>query len=640
MQAMRLCPCNRGMKRDRCTCKNFQDVAAKNGSIFKEAMYNCRCTVGKTFSKCDNAIHLQALDYRAATFEVMKHLDRARRDAEWMLELAPRLPDGYLRLGKIARLQKDEDFAWKIYNAGIDISAGNVQANHKKIQQLYAARQPLQIRFSKKDPFELPPEILQWILQYCDLITRVRCLRVSKTWNYTLSAPGNASLWRVLEFTGRSAPKVSPRNEGLRKLGTKAGNDIRRLVIPNAHTFGLMQSKFATLLNGAKNLEYLEIGHVMRGLDLPKYAGLCKTLQSLKLSYFDPNSVLKSGIVDIIKAFPHSFLQNTADVLQHLDLNGIPLEWFDGRLLPEMKALKTLRLRLKSHTERSLSLMYIATNTPNLEQIWLDEIWLVPSIGWGDEWDRVWTSLKAITVVASGMSHRRLMPAITVLTSVNRGENLRSIDLSFSSKALPSEDILTVEPVQEMLSWDGVSAGAQGVYPRLNDYRNLESIRLHRVSQNPTSAHRIVHESIRTNKLSRMDIVFPAETFSSVMGSESSLHLAQYEWLRGTKSIKQMGIFGFRFRSFPRNDDDLPLPSFLASFPNLEEVELGSDHYEDGEFCTVIAAVLKATKLKRLYQSQVRGVMMDRLPALGRAYGVEIVYGERPRPWPVSFDGD
>lgn len=284
--------------------------------------------------------------------------------------------------------------------------------------------------------------------------------------------------------------------------------------------------------------------------------------------------------------------------------------------------------------------MYIASNTPNLEQIWLDEIWLVPSIGWGDEWDRVWTSLKAITVVSSGMSHRRLMPAITVLTSVNRGEKLRSIDLSFSSKALPSEDILTVEPVQEMLSWDGVSAGAQGVYPRLNDYQNLESIRLHRVSQNPTSVHRIVQESIRTNKLSRMDIVFPAETFNSVMGSESSLHLAQYEWLRGTKSIKQMGIFGFRFRSFPRNDDDLPLPSFLASFPNLEEVELGSDHYEDGEFCTVIAAVLKATKLKRLYQSQVKGVMMDHLPALGRTYGVEIIYGERPRPWPIPFDGE
>lgn len=68
-------------------------MADKDGSIFREAMYTCSCPVGKTFSKCDNTVHVKALDYRAATFEAMKELDRARRDAEWILELAPRLPD-------------------------------------------------------------------------------------------------------------------------------------------------------------------------------------------------------------------------------------------------------------------------------------------------------------------------------------------------------------------------------------------------------------------------------------------------------------------------------------------------------------------------------------------------------------------
>lgn len=38
-------------------------------------------------------LHIQALDYRAATFEDIKELERAQKDAEWMLELAPRLPD-------------------------------------------------------------------------------------------------------------------------------------------------------------------------------------------------------------------------------------------------------------------------------------------------------------------------------------------------------------------------------------------------------------------------------------------------------------------------------------------------------------------------------------------------------------------
>lgn len=88
---MKLCPCARGMKRERCTCKNFEKVALEGGSIFNEAMYTCQCSVGKTFNKCENLLHIQALDYRAATFEALQELARAQRDAEWILELAPRL---------------------------------------------------------------------------------------------------------------------------------------------------------------------------------------------------------------------------------------------------------------------------------------------------------------------------------------------------------------------------------------------------------------------------------------------------------------------------------------------------------------------------------------------------------------------
>lgn len=94
---MKACSCARGTKRERCSFKDYEAIAAQDGSIFNEAMYKCHCHIGKTFSKCDRALHIQALDYRAATFEALTELDRARRDAEWILELAPRLPD--VRLG-------------------------------------------------------------------------------------------------------------------------------------------------------------------------------------------------------------------------------------------------------------------------------------------------------------------------------------------------------------------------------------------------------------------------------------------------------------------------------------------------------------------------------------------------------------
>jgi F-box/TPR repeat protein Pof3 len=89
-RAANACECNRGKRRERCKCKNFEQVVLKNESVFKEAMENCNCLVSKTFGECYVLSHIKALDYRAGVYEKMGHLDRAQRDAEWILEIAPR----------------------------------------------------------------------------------------------------------------------------------------------------------------------------------------------------------------------------------------------------------------------------------------------------------------------------------------------------------------------------------------------------------------------------------------------------------------------------------------------------------------------------------------------------------------------
>jgi hypothetical protein len=53
-------------------------------------MYTCSCEVSKKFNKCSNLTHIAALDYRAATYEAMLKVQHAQRDAEWLLEIAPR----------------------------------------------------------------------------------------------------------------------------------------------------------------------------------------------------------------------------------------------------------------------------------------------------------------------------------------------------------------------------------------------------------------------------------------------------------------------------------------------------------------------------------------------------------------------
>lgn len=122
-----------------------------------------------------------------------------------------------------------------------------------------------------------------------------------------------------------------------------------------------MQSKFLALLNGAKHLEHLEIGLVMRGLELPSYAGMCKTLKHLSLAYFDAKSPPKNVGADIIRSFPHTIVQHVADVLQNLHLTGLPIEWFQSQAFPLMKELRTMKLQLKTGNEQPLPLVSVCS---------------------------------------------------------------------------------------------------------------------------------------------------------------------------------------------------------------------------------------------------------------------------------------
>ncbi|KAJ0324932.1 hypothetical protein COL5a_007704 [Colletotrichum fioriniae] len=87
-------PAQQRRRRERCTCRDFAQAAARHrrerGSVYAEATKECKCGAEKTWGRCHREGHVQALDYRAACFEKMGKLDMARRDAEWLLEIAPR----------------------------------------------------------------------------------------------------------------------------------------------------------------------------------------------------------------------------------------------------------------------------------------------------------------------------------------------------------------------------------------------------------------------------------------------------------------------------------------------------------------------------------------------------------------------
>ncbi|OAA57692.1 Tetratricopeptide-like helical [Cordyceps fumosorosea ARSEF 2679] len=645
-RAMRLCKCNRGLKRDRCACKNFEAVVEKNGSIFHEAMYTCTCPVGKTFNKCDNPVHIKALDYRAATFESLKELDRARRDAEWILELAPRFPDGYLRLGKIARLQKKDEFAWKVYSAGVDAGSVSRMTNSPKFQQLYSARSKLHLRFCRKDPVFLPSELFIWILSYCNLRQRVRCQRVSKQWQRTITSRDFASLWKDLDFTGPSTPRRPPRIDFLKKLVASAGRDVRRIVIEEKnHRFQLSQAKLFALLMGASRLEHLELSFPDHTLKIPPTAGLCKTLKTLSLRLFTAEP--KKSIVGLdyisVSAYPFELLNPVAETIETLHLSGLPMSWFREQDVPLMPKLKNLHLQMRPGSTAMCPILHVGTKTPALEQLWLQDTLPDRSNDWEDQWSKLWPNFKGL-VVAGGNSSTAARFATTLIiclfSSLNHGHKLEYIDLDLPWS--PNPDAIAIEPltlnpgpaIQKLWNMTGTPLDPENNWR--NEYKSLKAIRLANAVLDPESLQQVAQDQAAAGQLDTLDIVFPPDSLASPAGAASSAHLAKYAWLAGAPGLRCMALSHFRFRSFPRTPEDLPLPTFLATFPELETLEIRSDHYEEPEMCSVISAIIKETKtIKVIYQNQIRGALMDGLGAAAAKHGVSVVFGERPREWPV-----
>lgn len=225
----------------------------------------------------------------------------------------------------------------------------------------------------------------------------------------------------------------------------------------------------------------------------------------------------------------------------------------------------------------------------------------------------------------------------TILTWLNGGRTLQCIDMiipwQYDKDRMQGQGFPGVIDVRSSQHLPDLKASAA------NDYNSLRCLRMKGTVLSPYMTSRSLGNPLDgPNSLRTFDIMFPLDSFDRPIGEMSDGHLKDYHWLRGASSITCMGVFNFRFKSYPRNDDDLPLPAFLASFPNLEILEISSEHYEDIEFCSVVEAILKVTHLKSIYQDRVTGAIMDKLRALTEGYGVRLIWGERPRPWPMPVE--
>lgn len=283
----------------------------------------------------------------------------------------------------------------------------------------------------------------------------------------------------------------------------------------------------------------------------------------------------------------------------------------------------------------------MAQEMPNLEQLWFTDL-LIPAWDGHQGTTKGWLGgalgrLKV--VICEGVKDSLKVSeafGLVQLASVNQGSEIQHLEI------MPyHEDPKGATILGQYHEWMGlVGFLSRGTFPpeEPNSFDNLRTLRLKRMLMDGAASEPLLRNAIDNGKLRNIDINFPRATIVDVEGPASCERIEEFSWLRGAESIHCISLSNFRFRRYPQNDEDLPLPSFLASFPNLETLEIGSEYYDDAELGSVIVAIMKVTKLKRIYQNTIKGTNLDILKAAAKQLDIELVWGERPREWPVPID--
>ncbi|KAL6805816.1 hypothetical protein J3E68DRAFT_389490 [Trichoderma sp. SZMC 28012] len=633
--AIKLCPCEVEKKKRKRSESTGQELD-------QDAQPDQEATSLPTL-ECGNPLHIQALNYRAGTFEKIPDLRRALADARRMMDVAPCSPEGYLRASKILRMEEKPVDSLKVLTDGILIFLERGDFEVDDLRRLDKARNPLKPKFAKVDPLgdflslswmskaHLPTELILDIFGRLELSTLCQCLRVSKSWKNALTAPASAQLWRSLQFTGASVPKKPISWDSLKKLLSYSSNNIRELVISDARKLYLDRRKFNAFLTAGIKLERLEVINPCEALDLmrpPSY------LKYLNLEGFHRLYRPGSAGADPYRFFLLAIVRN----IETLILSGLPRQWFGDMEVPMMPNLRHLRLSKGREQPWTLSVCALLKSTPQLEQLYLDSLLLDCRLPNGEEFDNSCVpNLKSVTIVdlkvlVLDRGHNNLwlqqgrssaLEAHRCVTALNGGKKLKALDIHYNWQYTNTEET------------------ANDIFSRMYqdpsyEYENLEFLRFSKLVLAPNLAERLFGSSIRSGKLSSFDICFPLPRYSEVTGQTSWEHILKYKWLEAAESIRCLGIYDFSFKTYTKGSDH-PLVQFLQTFPLLEEVKLGSANSGPGEYLLTAQDVIKFVKLKRIEVADISGESFDRIRRLARKEGVSLTWEAQKPKWPRYF---
>ncbi|KAI2624852.1 hypothetical protein GGR54DRAFT_593889 [Hypoxylon sp. NC1633] len=380
LKTMSLCRCGTDVLKQACI---RDDILT---GIEKESLKTVLENMSREVKRCDNRSHLVALDSFIAAHEAMGQLNRCLSLAAKMVNLCPREPMAFLRLGKILRLKNQPTLAYLAYKQGVEL-VQRKYPNRAGLKELCAQRDKVKM-LAKFDPLtRLPIELVVMIFKLAGFDTQCRSLRVSGTWRKVLTSPGARDLWHIQTFDLRRK-KLSINSKILTAsflaYGRYAGGVVTEVYIDSC-MHAISNLDLSRLFSFQKHLKVLEFRQDATHVAGTGQYGLALQDKILHGQVQLPKlKRLSLGYEILLNQEPLQQLLNvSAASLEELAIFSLPDARRDGhewqRWYPDwpmLEKLKVIRLSAPQYqgSDCPLTLSQILHLTPNVEEAWLNDI--------------------------------------------------------------------------------------------------------------------------------------------------------------------------------------------------------------------------------------------------------------------------
>ncbi|KAI0386806.1 hypothetical protein F5Y04DRAFT_288641 [Hypomontagnella monticulosa] len=575
-KAITLCNCGISVQNQPCI-----NDAILTG-IVKDKLKDALASLSATTRRCDNQAHIDALDSLIATFEMQARFDECLEYAVKMVNLSPRDPKAYLRLGKILRLQKQPNLAYHTYKQGIEL-VKRKHPHHALLKSLQAQREKAAAVATFDPIMTFPIEIVRMIFKHLEFKVRCRCLCVSKTWQLALTVPSVKDIWQcqVYKFAQRNHPGLRRMPTTFRTYGEYAAHALTELSIDGCSHF-LTFCKLPQVLAFSKQLKVLKIREPRGSFDLDALPWQKKEPQLTNLS-------LGYGVRPT-PAFLRQMLLTSSDSLEELSIFELPLPpetpnqgdrlWYTD--WPKLEKLKVVRFASPWYLDsgrHSLDLRSVVDLIPNVQEAWIDHLHYSPM-----DMMHYWPNLRSVFIGRG--TNVYWAPTEDVGPCFNK--DMRELHLEGHDIA---DRICRREPPQitadPQAPWVLTVRFGELAIPNLSKLEKL-SLLFH-VAVESSVFETILRPGLTSGTLREIDVrPLPAVHFFQDLREPTVP-----EWFR-SESVTYLSLTGFAQEFLHEHKlFEKVILEIASRFPNLESVDIAHERFPDSLLAKLIQGGVK-----------------------------------------------